>query len=65
MVMAQIYAIVGENELAIDELEYHLSIPGWSTSAYLRADPFFAPLQELPRFIALLEKHETESNAAK
>jgi len=58
MVMAQIYTIVGEYDLAIDELEYHLSIPGWSTPAYLRADPIFAPLQELPRFIDLLEKYE-------
>jgi hypothetical protein len=60
MVMAQIYAIVGEYELAIDELEYHLSIPGWSTPNYLRADPFFAPLQKLPRFIAMLKKYERD-----
>ncbi len=60
MVMAQIYAIVGEYDLAIDELEYHLSIPGWSTPTYLRADPFFAPLQELPRFTALLERYDTK-----
>jgi len=60
MVMAQIYAIIGQYDLAIDELEYHLSIPGWSTPQYLRADPLFAPLQESPRFIALLERHEAK-----
>ena len=65
MVMAQIYSIVGEYDLAIDELEHHLSIPGWSTPNSLRADPFFAPLQELPRFTALLEKHDTQSNSDK
>ena len=60
MVMAQIYAIVGEYELAIDELEYHLSIPGWSTPNYLRADPFFEPMQEMPRFQKLLSEYDTK-----
>lgn len=59
MVMAQIYTIVGEYELAIDELEYVLSIPAWSSAPYLRADPIFAPLQELPRFIAVLKKYDS------
>lgn len=59
MVMAQIYAIVGEYDLAIDELEYHLSIPGWSTPNFLLADPLFDPLEDNPRFIALLEKYDT------
>jgi len=62
MVMAQIYTLTGNYDLAIDELEYHLSIPGWSTSAYLRADPIFAPLIESPRYIALLEKYDSESH---
>jgi len=61
MVMALIYAIVGEYDLAIDELEYHLSIKGWSTPEFLRADPFFAPLQEIPRFQVLLKKYKSMS----
>ena len=65
MVMAQIYSIVGEYDLAIDELELSLSIPGWSTPNFLRADPFFDPLEDLPRFQALLEKYEKESNTDK
>ena len=60
MVMAKIYTIVGEYDLAIDELAYSLSIEGWSTPAGLRADPIFAPLQENPRFNELLEKYETK-----
>ena len=58
MVMAKIYAIVGEYDLAIDELAYSLSIEGWSTPAGLRSDPIFAPLYDNPRFQAILEEHE-------
>jgi hypothetical protein len=59
MVMAQIYTIVGEYDLAMDELDYVLSIPSMCTPALLRSDPLFAPMQELPRFVALLEKYDT------
>ena len=60
MVMAQIYTLVGMYDLAIDELEYHLSIPAWSTPAYLKADPIFAPLRDKPRFQELMKKYEKE-----
>jgi len=58
MVMAIIYTIVGEYELAIDELEYALSIPAWCTAKYLMADPLFAPLYDSPRFIELIWKYK-------
>ena len=54
MVMAMIYTLVGEYDLAIDELEYHLSIPAWSTPEYLKADPIFEPLQNMPGFKTML-----------
>ena len=57
MVMATIYTIVGEDEKAIDELELLLSIPSWCSAEYLMADPLFAPLQDNPRFIALIGKY--------
>ena len=60
MVMAQLYTIVGDYDLAIDELEYLFTIPSWCTPALLRADPLFAPMQELPRFVAMLEKYDTK-----
>jgi hypothetical protein len=62
MVMAQIYTLVGEYDLAIDELEYHLSIPSWSTPAYLKADPIFEPLQNIPRFKILLSNFVSQSS---
>jgi hypothetical protein len=58
MVMATIYTIVGEYELAIDELEYALSIPAWCSPEYLKADPIFAPLYDIPRFQKVIEKYE-------
>lgn len=58
MVMAIIYTIVGEYDLAIDELDYALSIPAWCSTEYLVADPLFIPLLEIPRFKALLAKYE-------
>ena len=61
MVMAMIYSITGEYDLAIDEVEYHLSIPGWSSPEFFLADPIFAPLREIPRFEEVLRKHSEKA----
>ena len=58
MVMAIIYTTVGEYDLAIDELDFVLSVPAWCSINYLKADPLFEPLWELPRFQQLLEKYK-------
>ena len=50
--------IVGEYELAIDELEYVLSIPSWCSPEYLKADPLYAPLYDNPRFQAMIQEYE-------
>jgi hypothetical protein len=60
MVMAEIYTLIGEYEFAIDELEVVLSVPSWSSSAYLRAEPLFAPLRKFPQFQGMLEKYDRE-----
>jgi hypothetical protein len=53
--LAEIYMMVGQQEMAIDQLEYVLSMPAYYLStAQLRADPFWAPLRGIPRFEALL-----------
>jgi len=58
--LAHIYTILGENEAALERLEYLLSNPSWLSSPFLRMDPRWDPLTDDPRFEALLEKYEVE-----
>jgi hypothetical protein len=55
MVMAHVYHIVGESELAMDELEKLLALPFKVSRAWLLADPFWESLHENPRFQKILE----------
>ena len=55
MVMAYIYALLGEYDAALDEIELLLSIPSHTSMAWFQADPIWAPVREHPRFIALLD----------
>jgi serine/threonine protein kinase/tetratricopeptide (TPR) repeat protein len=55
--LARIYVLVGEYEMAIDELEYLLSIPASAIRVpLLRIDPMWDPLRDHPRFQKLLEQ---------
>ncbi len=56
--LARIYAVVGEHEKALDQLEYLLSIPcGNNFSVHImELDPIWDPLRDHPRFIQLIEK---------
>ena len=60
--MARIYALVGDYEEAIDQLEYLMSIPaGGIVSVHsLRLDPIWDPLREHPRYQELIEKYSEE-----
>jgi len=53
--LARIYAMVGEYDLAIEELEYLLGIPGEISIPLLRLDPAWKPLRNHPRFQNLLD----------
>jgi tetratricopeptide (TPR) repeat protein len=53
--LAQIYVMVGEFDLAIDQIEFLLSIPGGLSIPLLRLEPVWAPLRDHPRFKKLLE----------
>jgi serine/threonine-protein kinase len=56
--LAEVYAMVGEYDAAIDQLEFLLSIPAPISPPLLRADPLWDPLRDHPRFQALLKKYE-------
>jgi len=65
--LAKIYSMVGEYDLAIDKLEYLLSIPGKLSVPYIKLDPVWRPLLEIPRFQEILAKHKKlyEENLSK
>lgn len=54
--LAHIYAMVGEADLAIDRLEYLMSIPGDLGYGALKFDPAWDPVRSHPRFQRLLER---------
>jgi TolB-like protein/Flp pilus assembly protein TadD len=59
--LATIYAMVGQPEPAIQQLELLLSIPSFISVAQLRIDHRFDTLRDHPRFQAMLAKYEQES----
>ena len=52
--MAEIYVLTEEHELALESIEYLLSIPGSLTRWRLRLDPVFDPLRDNPLFKKLV-----------
>ena len=56
MVMAYIYMVVEEHELAMDTVEPLLAMPGATSTSLLRVDPIWAPLRGNERFEAMLAK---------
>jgi len=55
--MGLIYAMVGEYDAAVEQFEHVLSQPHYTTVALLMLDPALAPLREVPRFQALVERY--------
>ena len=52
--LAVVYTMVGEDEAALDQIEYLLSIPSLMTVWTLRLDPTWDPLRDNPRFKKLV-----------
>jgi serine/threonine protein kinase/tetratricopeptide (TPR) repeat protein len=57
--LAAIYVTVGEYDLAMDQVEYLLSVPSYLSASRLRLAPICDPLRNLPRFRQILEKYGT------
>ena len=53
---AAVSAQIGENDLAIEQLQSLVGIPNGPTPGLLRAEPEWHPLRDDPRFMALIER---------
>ena len=51
------YTMNGEYDLALDQVEYLLSVPSWMSITWLEWEIRFAPLLTHPRFLELKEKY--------
>jgi serine/threonine-protein kinase len=56
--LAEVCAILGRAEEAIEQLERLLAIPSFWTAADFQMDPLFASFRDHPRFQAMLETYE-------
>ncbi|GMQ79528.1 MAG: hypothetical protein BMS9Abin02_2126 [Anaerolineae bacterium] len=54
--LAKIHLMIGEYDLAIDEIEYLLSIPSPVSKWVLKLDPLLDPVRSNPRFQKLINK---------
>jgi tetratricopeptide (TPR) repeat protein len=53
--LVRVYILVGEPELALDQLEPLLRVPFYLSPGWLRIDPTFDPLLDNPRFRKLVD----------
>ncbi len=53
--LAKIYTMIGDQDTAIDHIEYLLSIPSEISIPLLRIDPAWDPLRNHPRFQAIVD----------
>jgi hypothetical protein len=55
--LARVYVMVGEQNLALDEIEFLLATPNrWTSAALFRLDPRWDALRNNPRFDRLLDQ---------
>ncbi len=55
MNLAKIYTLTGEYDLALDKIEFLLTIPGDFSVPFLKINPMYDKLRPLPRFQKILE----------
>jgi len=52
--LMEIYLLTGNYDIALDKIEYLLSIPSWLSLGILTIDPIFDSLRDLPRFQSII-----------
>ena len=57
--LAEIYAIIGENDLALDVLDDLLSYPNPITVWRIKLNPFFDSLRDQPHYLKLIDEKRT------
>ncbi|UCE18629.1 MAG: protein kinase [Gemmatimonadota bacterium] len=60
--LVDIYLKVGEYDMALDQIEYLLSIPNWYSIHVYRLHPLSDPLRHHPRYKHLLEKYSGDDS---
>ena len=55
--LAYIYALAGEREAALEQLEHLLSIPSWFSVPWIELDPRWRSLRGHPRYRDLMDKY--------
>ena len=61
MDLAAIYSMIGEYDLAMEQIKFLLSIPSPVSSTWLQVDVRFAPLLNIPKYKNLIEEYSGES----
>jgi len=59
--LAEIYALVGEYDAAMDRVENLLSVPSILSVSFLEISPKFDPIRELPRYKRIVRKYSDKS----
>ncbi|MCI0618455.1 hypothetical protein L0244_36215, partial [bacterium] len=55
--MAEIYTMVGEYDLAFDQIDILLKNPTWFSVNLLKVDPVWDPLRSHPRYTQIIAKY--------
>jgi TolB-like protein/Tfp pilus assembly protein PilF len=59
--VAEVYAILGDNDRAIEILDGLLNRPSYVTPQGLKVNPIWDPLRNDPRFLALIDRHDAKA----
>jgi hypothetical protein len=55
--MAIIYSLLGDNDNALKQIDYILSIPGSFSVNQLKLDPLYDSLRNLPGYKSIVDKY--------